>query len=143
LIAREPIERRPRIHAWLPPRFLPPQVTIAGAEPSTEVISVCSTHGLSCRSCLATTSCIGATTFCETPSRCRRATAVVTNHPCVPTSLAPGRNWVWPNHPIRAVQLGTVRRSYPKYARLVTPIDRTDTENASTDSLLGPLWRPI
>ena len=41
LIAREPIERRPTIHAWLPPHFLPPQVTIASAMPSTEVIIVC------------------------------------------------------------------------------------------------------
>jgi hypothetical protein len=38
LIAREPIERHPTIHAWLPPRFLPPQVTIASAMPSTERI---------------------------------------------------------------------------------------------------------
>jgi len=41
LIAREPVERRPTIHAWLPPGFLPPQVTIASATPSTEAISVC------------------------------------------------------------------------------------------------------
>jgi hypothetical protein len=40
LIAREPIERRPTIHAWLPPHFLPPQVTIASAMPSKELIMV-------------------------------------------------------------------------------------------------------
>jgi hypothetical protein len=40
LIAREPMERRPTIHAWLPARFLPPQVTIASTAPSTETIGV-------------------------------------------------------------------------------------------------------
>jgi hypothetical protein len=40
LIAREPVERRPTIRAWLPPRFLPPQVTIASTAPSTETIGV-------------------------------------------------------------------------------------------------------
>jgi hypothetical protein len=40
LIAREPVERRPTIRAWLPPRFLPPQVTIASTAPSTETIRV-------------------------------------------------------------------------------------------------------
>src|SRR5204863_2891769 len=40
LIAREPAEHRPTIHAWLPPRFLPPQVTIASASPSTTVLMV-------------------------------------------------------------------------------------------------------
>jgi hypothetical protein len=40
LIAREPVERRPSIRAWLPPRFLPPQVTIASTAPSTETIRV-------------------------------------------------------------------------------------------------------
>ena len=40
LIAREPAERRPTIRAWLPPRFLPPQVTIASTAPSTETIAV-------------------------------------------------------------------------------------------------------
>jgi hypothetical protein len=40
LIAREPVERRPTIHAWLPPRFLPPQVTIASTAPSKETIAV-------------------------------------------------------------------------------------------------------
>ena len=34
LIAREPAEHRPLITAWLPPGFLPPQVTIASARPS-------------------------------------------------------------------------------------------------------------
>lgn len=37
LIAREPAERRPVIHAWLPPGFVPPQVRIVSAQPSTEV----------------------------------------------------------------------------------------------------------
>ena len=40
LIAREPSERRPTIRAWLPPRFLPPQVTIVSATPSTEMMMV-------------------------------------------------------------------------------------------------------
>jgi Acetyltransferase (GNAT) domain len=40
LIAREPVERRPSIRAWLPPGFLPPQVTIVSAKPSTEVMMV-------------------------------------------------------------------------------------------------------
>lgn len=40
LIAREPVERRPSIHAWLPPGFVPPQVTIVSAKPSTEVMMV-------------------------------------------------------------------------------------------------------
>jgi len=40
LIAREPVERRPAIRAWLPPRFVPPQVTVVSARPSTEVMMV-------------------------------------------------------------------------------------------------------
>jgi hypothetical protein len=40
LIAREPMERRPTIRAWLPPRFLPPQVTIASTARSTEAVGV-------------------------------------------------------------------------------------------------------
>jgi hypothetical protein len=40
LIAREPVERRPTIRAWLPRGFLPPQVTIVSAKPSTEVMMV-------------------------------------------------------------------------------------------------------
>ena len=40
LIAREPVEQRPTIHAWLPHRFLPPQVTIASATPSGQAIRV-------------------------------------------------------------------------------------------------------
>jgi GNAT superfamily N-acetyltransferase len=40
LIAREPGERRPTIRAWLPPRFMPPQVTIASAAPSTDTVWV-------------------------------------------------------------------------------------------------------
>ena len=38
LIAREPVERRPTIRAWLPPGFVPPQVTIVSAKGSTEVM---------------------------------------------------------------------------------------------------------
>ena len=40
LIAREPVERRPSIRGWLPPGFVPPQVTIVSAKPSTEVMMV-------------------------------------------------------------------------------------------------------
>ena len=40
LVAREPSERRPTIRAWLPPHFLPPQVTIVSAAPSTEIMMV-------------------------------------------------------------------------------------------------------
>lgn len=40
LIAREPAERRPAIRAWLPPGFLPPQVTIASATPSTAAVGL-------------------------------------------------------------------------------------------------------
>jgi len=40
LIAREPVERRPTIRAWLPPGFVPPQVTIVSATPSTNVMMV-------------------------------------------------------------------------------------------------------
>jgi hypothetical protein len=39
LIAREPIERRPTIRGWLPPRLLPPQVTVSAA-PSRESMLV-------------------------------------------------------------------------------------------------------
>jgi GNAT acetyltransferase-like protein len=38
LIAREPVERRPTIRAWLPPGFGSPQVTIVSATPSSEVL---------------------------------------------------------------------------------------------------------
>jgi hypothetical protein len=38
LIAREPVERRPTIRAWLPRGFVPPQVTIVSAKPSTDVM---------------------------------------------------------------------------------------------------------
>jgi hypothetical protein len=38
LIAREPVERRPTIRAWLPRGFIPPQVTIGSAKPATEVM---------------------------------------------------------------------------------------------------------
>lgn len=40
LLAREPAERRPRIRAWLPPGFLPPQLTIAERRPSADVMMV-------------------------------------------------------------------------------------------------------
>ena len=40
LIAREPIERRPSIRAWLPPGFTPPQVTIVSAKPAAEAMMV-------------------------------------------------------------------------------------------------------
>jgi hypothetical protein len=40
LIAREPVERRPTIRAWLPRGFVPPQVTMLSAKPSTEVLMV-------------------------------------------------------------------------------------------------------
>ena len=40
LIAREPVERRPTIHGWLPHGFVPPQVTIVSAKPSTDVLMV-------------------------------------------------------------------------------------------------------
>jgi GNAT superfamily N-acetyltransferase len=38
LIAREPAETRPSIKAWLPDGFLPPQVTMIGEKPSSEVM---------------------------------------------------------------------------------------------------------
>ena len=38
LIAREPVEQRPIIRGWLPPGFVPPQITIVSARPSTEVM---------------------------------------------------------------------------------------------------------
>jgi hypothetical protein len=34
------VERRPTIHAWLPPGFLPPLVTIVSAKPSAYTIRV-------------------------------------------------------------------------------------------------------
>jgi hypothetical protein len=40
LIAREPVEHRPTIRAWLPAGFLPPQVTIGSVKPSTEALLV-------------------------------------------------------------------------------------------------------
>ncbi len=40
LIAREPVERRPTIRAWLPAGFVPPQLTIVPAKPSTYVMMV-------------------------------------------------------------------------------------------------------
>jgi GNAT superfamily N-acetyltransferase len=40
LIARQPAERRPIIHAWLPPEFIPPQITIADSRPPAEVMMV-------------------------------------------------------------------------------------------------------
>ena len=38
LIAREPVESRPVIRAWLPPGFLPPQVTIASASAAPPLV---------------------------------------------------------------------------------------------------------
>jgi hypothetical protein len=38
LIAREPAESRPVIRGWLPPGFLPPQVTIASASPGPPLL---------------------------------------------------------------------------------------------------------
>jgi hypothetical protein len=40
LIAREPVEQRPTIRAWLPSGFVPPQVTILSARSSAEVMMV-------------------------------------------------------------------------------------------------------
>jgi GNAT superfamily N-acetyltransferase len=40
LIAREPVERRPTIRAWLPRGFIPPQVAIVSAKPSPEALMV-------------------------------------------------------------------------------------------------------
>ena len=40
LIAREPAERRPTIRGWLPPGFLPPQLTVASTAPSTDFMMV-------------------------------------------------------------------------------------------------------
>jgi len=40
LIAREPSERRPTIRGWLPPGFVPPQVTIVSAVPAAEFIGL-------------------------------------------------------------------------------------------------------
>ena len=45
LIAREPAERRPTIRGWLPPGFVPPQIKILSAAPSTEVMMVRSLRG--------------------------------------------------------------------------------------------------
>jgi hypothetical protein len=38
LLAREPGQHRPTIRAWLPPGFLPPQVTIASTVPAANVV---------------------------------------------------------------------------------------------------------
>jgi len=40
LIAREPVECRPTIRAWLPRGFVPPQVTIVSVKPSNDVLMV-------------------------------------------------------------------------------------------------------
>jgi hypothetical protein len=40
LVAEEPAERRPAIRAWLPPGFLPPQVTRVSTHPSAEVLAL-------------------------------------------------------------------------------------------------------
>jgi hypothetical protein len=41
LIAREPIERRPEIRAWLPAGFLPPQVSIISSSPAADLVGMC------------------------------------------------------------------------------------------------------
>jgi hypothetical protein len=40
LIARAPSERRPTIRGWLPPGFLPPQITVAAAIPSSDIMMI-------------------------------------------------------------------------------------------------------
>jgi hypothetical protein len=40
LIAREPVEQRPTIRAWLPAGFVPPQVTIVSAKLSPQILLV-------------------------------------------------------------------------------------------------------
>jgi predicted N-acetyltransferase YhbS len=40
LLARDPAERRPTIAGWLPEGFLPPQVTVIGERPSTDVMMI-------------------------------------------------------------------------------------------------------
>ena len=40
LVAREPVERRPSIRAWLPPAFVPPQVTIVTAASPARLIGL-------------------------------------------------------------------------------------------------------
>jgi GNAT superfamily N-acetyltransferase len=40
LLAREPSMKRPRIRAWLPSGFSPPQVTVANRAPATDVMMV-------------------------------------------------------------------------------------------------------
>ncbi len=40
LIAREPTERRPTIRGWLPPGFLPPQLTVVSTAPSSEIMMI-------------------------------------------------------------------------------------------------------
>jgi hypothetical protein len=38
LIAGAPVERRPVIRGWLPPAFVPPQISILSARPATELV---------------------------------------------------------------------------------------------------------
>ena len=38
LVAREPVERRPSIRAWLPPAFVPPQITIVTSTPPARLM---------------------------------------------------------------------------------------------------------
>lgn len=40
LLARDPAERRPRIRAWVPHGFCPPQVRIASRQPSSEIMMI-------------------------------------------------------------------------------------------------------
>jgi hypothetical protein len=49
LIAREPVERRPSIRGWLPSGFVPPQITIALATPSSDVLLVRSLGSVTAR----------------------------------------------------------------------------------------------
>ena len=70
LIAREPAERRSTIRAWLPRGFVPPQVTIVSAKPSTEVVMVRALGSLMSRGCPATTCCTGVATSSESASIC-------------------------------------------------------------------------
>ena len=53
LIAREPVELRPTIRGWLPRGFLPPQVTIVSAKPSTDVLMLRSLGAMAMQSRLS------------------------------------------------------------------------------------------
>ena len=53
LIARDPAEHRATILAWLPPGFVPPQVTVLSARPSEDVLMIRSLRGAGARPALA------------------------------------------------------------------------------------------